>query len=344
MSENDTCGVCGGQENLDMVACDHCDRWFDFECVNLTREETDRIKFFYCDSCESLEELNLITVWKGRKPTAAERVDKRKNYHEVEKILANKSKRVGRVLSRLFKVKWKGFSESESTWEPEHHLDGCIDTLQHYLREQGLPLSHQEALLGGSFSSKFNIQNWCKIEDVYSIFLTYKNEYFPRVNLSSKIFDQLSNQDAIYFMEHDGHCFVLLYLADRRVGYIADGGNFFLNSFEKAKEIRELLGIRLRTCKFDQQVRVDYCASSAILIALELVRAYNDGNIPKLLISPASWRDRIIKRMHKYKSTPAVLTPLHLRRRLYKCHYCNRSFRSNRNRLEKHMRACNMKN
>lgn len=179
------------------------------------------------------------------------------------------------------------------------------------------------------------------MDDVLSTFNIYKNQYFPKVSLTSKVFDQLSNQDSLYFLEHDSHCFVLLHYAERNFGCIADGGNFFLDNIETCKELRELLGIRLRACKFEQQMEIDHRASSGILIALEFVRAYRNKLVPTLLSSHVSWQDRVITRLHKHESTSAKLPPPHLCRRMYKCNYCQRSFLHSRNRLEKHMRTCN---
>lgn len=337
----DTCGVCSGPSNDDMVFCDHCNRWFDFECVGLSKEEIDRIEYFYCHVCEDLDELNLTTTWKGRKPTAAQRADKRKNYFEVESISANKIKRVGRVVSRLFKIKWKGFSDSESTWEPEYHLDGCIDVLQRYLRENGLPLSNIESLLGGSHSSKFNMKNWCKMDNIISTYLRFKRYRFQNVDLQIEKFDKFRPHDSLYFLDLDSHCFVILHFAEQNFAWIADGGNFFLNDARVAKSVRELLGVRLTACKFEHYTRTDYCGSSGVLIALEFTRAYRTKVKPKVLSCPSSWRDRIIKHMHKHKSSLVELQPLHLRKSTFKCKFCQRSFGCNRRKCVSHMAKCN---
>jgi hypothetical protein len=78
-SSQDNCGVCGGPENDKMLSCDHCSRWFDYECVDLVEEEVDKIEYFYCLTCEDLDELDLLTTWGGRKASARERADKHKN-------------------------------------------------------------------------------------------------------------------------------------------------------------------------------------------------------------------------------------------------------------------------
>lgn len=71
------CGCCARGESEFMVACDSCDEWFHYECVRLTESQVARIKYFYCEKCE--DEKALVTLWKARKPTVSERIDKLKN-------------------------------------------------------------------------------------------------------------------------------------------------------------------------------------------------------------------------------------------------------------------------
>lgn len=184
-------------------------------------------------------------------------------------------------------------------------------------------------------------KNWQNIENIISVFNSFKQKRFSNVNLPFSKFNHFGNDDSIYFLEHDGHCFVLLYYAKQNFAFIADGSNSFLTDVEVAKELREILNIRLRTCKFHLQTRVDYCASSAVLIALEFTRAYQMDSVPKILTSPPYWRSVIIKRMHKFKSEALPMPKLHLRKRIYRCQKCDHSFGSNRNKCVNHMSKCN---
>lgn len=48
--------------------------------------------------------------------------------YEVEKILLHETKGG----KKYFLVQWKGYSITESTWEPEDNLDGCKDLIDAY--------------------------------------------------------------------------------------------------------------------------------------------------------------------------------------------------------------------
>ena len=57
--------------------------------------------------------------------------------YEVERVMGHR-KRNGKF---EFRVKWKGYEETESTWEPREHLDNCLPKLDEYFRAIGLKCS-----------------------------------------------------------------------------------------------------------------------------------------------------------------------------------------------------------
>ena len=66
--------------------------------------------------------------------------------YEVESILAHRDVQVRRkrnrsrtpVLQRQYLVKWRGYDESNNTWEPESNCVNCQDKIaEHFARLQG---------------------------------------------------------------------------------------------------------------------------------------------------------------------------------------------------------------
>ena len=49
-------------------------------------------------------------------------------YYEVESIIGKKKE--GKTL--LYRVKWEGYPENESTWEPSHKLFNCLDLINEF--------------------------------------------------------------------------------------------------------------------------------------------------------------------------------------------------------------------
>jgi len=98
----------------------------------VSSEEVDRIENFFCSQCES--EHSKLATWKAVRPNKQQKLDKLRNYYEVEKILSSKT--VG--ATRKFFVKWKKYSSRYNSWEPEKNFDGCLDLLLQYLKKKNL--------------------------------------------------------------------------------------------------------------------------------------------------------------------------------------------------------------
>lgn len=143
----------------------------------------------------------------------------------------------------------------------------------------------------------------------------------------------------MYFLSHDFHCFVLLYIHSLRAAYIADGGNLFRERQEVANQIKNIVQLRLISLSYDQQSRVDHCATSAVIIGMEMLRMQANGMRLKKLIGNKSMRMRISRAFHNAYSQPLEVLPLtNFAMRLI-CETCKRTFRADqRTSLSRHIR------
>lgn len=321
------CELCDSNREGKFVACDRCDKWFHCSCCELTDEEIDQVVNFFCPGCETEK---LFTTWKRKKATREQRIDKSKNYYDVGAILDDKE----RNGKRFFKVAWKngpGISETAArkcTWEPEKNLDGAIDLLQLYCRLGKIPLSKIDGLLGADIEkiSESNRSNWISMNTLLENFAKLRSNLSIKVNLEAKHFTHFEQKDGLYFLDFQFHCFVLLYIHERQLAYIADGGNVFRENDRIANGVKEFLKIRLISLPFDQQLGVDHCGSSAILIGIKLLRMYRYNIKFQRLITNKSTRNQLIKTLHPSKSKPMNLPVIGKREKRLSCPMCSKTY------------------
>lgn len=320
----ENCKICDKEETPETIGCDRCNGWFHFDCVKLSQDNVDRIINYYCDSCE--EEHGLMTTWRSDKPTKAQKEDKRKNYYEVEKIVRHRLMTSG----RWFFVKWKGYNSRHNSWEPEKNLNGCLDILQKYLKDNGLELSSMKGLIGASENDDFNANNWVDMETVLKILKRFRKRHFKGVSLEIAEFDSFGNKDGIYLFNSWHHGYVLLYLHEKKLAYIADGRNLFREDINIARELKDWLGIRLISKAFDQQLHVDDCGSSAVLIGLEFLRMYRTGIFHSEVKPYISLANEVRKH---FKAKDSKKIPTDGKKNLIAfiaCSLCNRRFKTRR--------------
>lgn len=85
--------------------------------------------------------------------------------YEVEKIVQRRTEG-GRV---LYQVKWKGYREEESTWEPSEHLKGCQELVDAYERSHPVSQVAKKCAHGqgkrGRVKETLEMEDWSLIQD-----------------------------------------------------------------------------------------------------------------------------------------------------------------------------------
>jgi len=329
------------QENGDpVVQCDKYDEWTHFACAKLTQEQIRNIVNFFCKNCEYED---CIIRWRRKRATDEQKAIKAREYYDVEDIIDHRQ--VGS--KREFFIRWKSDSETpsepECTWEPEEHLDGAIDLLQRYCRKAGIAISTIPGLLGADLQSsqQLNRSNWVTIDEILDHFERMRKKLKLTTDIQASKWNGFGQQDAIYFLEHDFHCYVVLHCHKRQLAYITDGSNTYRSSWRTAEEMRSLLSIRLISLAFEQQNHVDYCGRSAILIAVEMVRMYTRGIKYIPIRCYEGLRLNLVKQLHKQRSQLSTLPRLGDRRKQLKCSFCSKTYKSDERRnLSLHMTRC----
>jgi hypothetical protein len=267
-------------------------------------------------------------------PTEEEAEDKRKNYYIVKKILDHRTKTVNNVTTRHFKLEWNARDKSDktkyqTTWEPESHLDGCINLLQDYCKENKLEYSTVKGLLGADKGETgHNIKNWTTMDAILDKLAKLRSWKKQPATIKASEWTSFGCENELFFLPHEQHCYVLLYIHHRRLAYVADGANLFRKSRTVADELKELLKIRLISLPYDSQLKVDHCGSSAILIAFELLKMYQSNMQFKRLVATKDMRAALIKSLHVHESKPMALPPLTERHKSLSCQFCNKRFKS----------------
>lgn len=141
-----------------------------------------------------------------------------------------------------------------------------------------------------------------------------------------KQWDGQASKDTLFLLDFEVHCYVLLYMHSLKAAFIADGANIFRDDQETAESIKKLVNFRLISVEYDQQLRVDHCTSSAVLIGIELLRMKARG-IREFKIAPREyWKKRLTQQFHPEESAPLKKTKLGGRRQDLVCPYCSKTF------------------
>lgn len=325
-TNDEGCGLCSDPVTKKMIWCDGCDTSFHYKCVQLNNSQVRLILKYYCQNCEHDE--SLVTEWYGEEPTGVDKIDKEMNYFTVERIIDMRT----RNGVRQFLVKWRNYSASENSWVDENDMNGCVNMLQKFLRKRNEKLSTISYLLGADKSDDTNEDNWVSPKQVIDTILKFKNwdQSLKKVNIDISEFLVFKNHDGLYLFGYKHHAYMLLYLHDKQLAYIADGGNQFCRNRKLAKEIRDVLEIRLIPILYCRQTMVDHCGSAAAIIGLELLRCHHKQLRPTTLIPTKSWATKIAKFLHKHSSRKTVFDTKHNLVHYFVCKKstCQRKFKT----------------
>jgi len=276
-------------------------------------------------------------------------------YYRIKSIL---DCRVEDEDKRYFLVGWFG---QEDTWEPEQHLDGCIDLLRAFLEKnpQFGKDTHIQPLLGvdNRRAPKIDERNLVSasllMKTIASFSATKTYQAGLDVKLLTASLEQTNlNQDGIYIYLNMRHCFVILFRSKEKLALVADGANISLKDPQLEKTITEFLGdVEIKRLEFPYQSGVDHCATSAVSITLEFMRLYKDRAFldehgwPKKLQVPTRTQKRIAKRFHKHPSAKMYSREANLARRVFpRCQICGRAFQTtNRSSVTIHELSCRKK-
>lgn len=317
--------ACGEPNEATMLNCTLCKTYFHVHCTGIDASLSKEIAKFYCSTCE--KQNNISTEWRLKEAGPKRKLDKSLNEYDVEAILGHDDG----CQPRKFLVKWKGYSNTENTWEPEQNFQNAYGKLQQYCREVRIALSKIKGFYGAAPGNHENVninpRAWATIDEILEVTNLWRNHrtYECKIDIV-EYKNRLHKRDIIYIVGYMNHCYVVLYFAALKKGYIADGRNTYLEDVEVQKALNCKLKIHLSGAKYSQQTRADHCALSASVIALELKRCYKHQRQPKQLIATKTMLDKATRALNHDPSEVIDDRAPVLRRFKLSCEGCGKSY------------------
>lgn len=320
------CQLCFGDTEIpEMISCSHCSKKVHWDCIKLSKEMVKLLVKYYCKKCR--KENGFINEWKLKPGNPPKLTAKRKSelYFDVEAIMDFRNVN-DESEGREFLVKWKGYPSSMSTFEPEKHLDGCLNLLQTFCEDNGLNYSNIDGYVGAttaSTSKRLNEKNWVKPSEVLRTFYHFNKG----TTLITEIWNELRTRDSLYIVPFQSHCYVILHYSSIGLGYIADGENYYATDEKVQYALEQMTGITLVPRLFNQQTGVDHCASSAVVIALEMANHYKLGLKPDTIKVEKQLLQRVKKWFHPEPSKPTK-NLWEFPQRIHVCDICDKKFKT----------------
>lgn len=304
--EEADCIICKGKKKFtSWVKCDTCANWYHHRCLGIKVKDLEGVENYSCPTCLEGPNASSSPMEDGNEPDDNEanntehdttmETDEEGN-SEVDQILQWRPKGRGREFLVSFR------SNGSTAWYLEKDLTDCSLLLENFCTQKriALPAALKERRVGNISMAGANPNNWVEVEEIISAVKTHGH----KESLLPEKFEQLGHSDAIKIMTLGNHCFVILYLAAKRTCLIADGQNAFIKDTRVRKAIMASLqeASLIHGIPFGQQKAIDYCGSSAAVIAIEFQRILRTNNIPKEVVTPTSTLRRIQDALHKEPS------------------------------------------
>lgn len=241
---------------------------------------------------------------------------------------------------RFFFVNWKGCDESERSWEPEENLDGCIDMLQKFCKTKRIPYSDVKGRMGaGSSKSVTHNKNcWVTMQQIMDTIERMRKKTF-KTDIEVSPYSHEHSGDKIYLLDHNFHCYVVLYYHKEKHGYIADGTNKFMETESIRSHVSKYINFKLIGVRFDLQAKIDHCGGAAACIALAFMQAYKSGKVNDQLTLRQFYSKAIERQLYSEESSSLYARGENLKAtQVLRC-ACGRSF-FKINQLQLHARKC----
>lgn len=318
------CTKCIAPDSYEMLICRKCTASIHYHCAQFTIGEAHLIKHYYCEDCRSSFEL--VIHWNSKELSEEEKLDKEKNYYDVVSI---KDHRITSDI-REFLIQWKNLGDQvfEDSWQPEDHLDGCVDLLNDYLLKHKLPLTTQASKFGldpTASGVRSNPNNWTTLEETIKLARRLIQKHYPESKVNIDVWNGQLTSNSIYFIGLNYHLYVAYYISPTEPCYVADGTNHCEQLPRTRNFLKRMLNHRIITCTVKEPVNIDHCATGAILIALDFIKN-KKHNIKLFNISYSPYMKNIIStQLHKYPSASTLTIPLNKRSSEIVCPNCDKS-------------------
>ena len=248
----------------------------------------------------------------------------------VERVLAEQTNLLGHI---YVLVKWVDYPDSYNSWIQKNEMVGV---------EEGAGTG---ALKPGSGRVR-QVDNFVSDSDVLAKLQGYRKMTaynYANVIIDSYFYQALDIGESNYLLiwNYESHLYVLC-IFNGQV-FLADGVDEIHRPKKAQAMVRRYISRRFTLCRVgEQQLGIDHCGSSAVLIGLEMLRLMKGGVIDPQLVLPAQVKRRLVDEMHPFNSERLNGSPriAELVKGL-KCRYCVESYqRKGASRMKMHERRC----